>query len=77
MTPLYCTVAPDRRWSTISHSTARARPIDHRPNLPDKSSRAASDRHKTSSQPHLDRALQSPNSGYARAAIIAVPVKSP
>ncbi len=76
MTPPNRTVAPDRRWSTISDGTARAWPIDHRPNLP-KSSRDASGRHEASPQRHLDRALQSPNSGYARAAIIAVPVKSP
>ncbi len=77
MTPPNRTIAPDRRWSTISHGTARAWLIDHRPNLPDKSSRDAFGRHETSPQPHLDRALQSPNSGYARAAILAAPVKSP
>ena len=32
MMPPNCTVAPDRRWSMISHDTARAWATDHRPN---------------------------------------------
>ena len=42
-----------------------------------KSSRDASGRHETSPQPHPEWVLQSPKPGYATAAIIAAPVKSP
>ena len=77
MTPPNYTVDLDRRWSTIKHGTARAREIDHRLNRPAKSSRDRSDRRVTSPQPHPERPLRSPKSGYASLAIIAVPVKSP
>jgi hypothetical protein len=77
MTPPNRSGAPDHRWSTTSHGIARAWPTYYRPNVPDKSSRDASGRHETSPQPHPEWVLQSPKPGYATAAIIAAPVKSP
>ena len=77
MMPPNCNVDPERRWSTTSHGTARARSANHRQNLPDKSSRDPAGGRQTSPQPHLDQALRSPRPGYVRATIIAAPVKSP
>ncbi len=77
MMPPNRAVAPERRWPTTSHGTARARSANHRQNLPDKSSRDAAGGRQTSPQPNLDQALRSPKPGYVRAIFIAAPLKSP
>jgi hypothetical protein len=77
MTPPNYTLAPDRRWSTISHATARAWATDHRPNLLAKSSRDGRGARVTFPQPHPAPAVLSPKPWQPTAAIIADPVKSP
>ncbi len=77
MTPLNDILAPDRRWSMISHDTARAWPTDQRPKVPAKSSRERQGARIILPQPHPMHTALSPKSHFLSACSIAASPKSP